>query len=221
MDHDQAVILVAKRTGKHHVTDRTDITTALAAAMEEIGTHIEIRKAQSVIPRSIAVSANSVTFPKEFQRILSVAYQYTSGGNTIKDDLRKAEPSEFDRMNEGIQNQETDSFTHFMTSGPDIYIGPGITKTGGWIIIRGQRPLTTYNIGDLPNTMLAVHGAVANLLPGMNPDNSINAAGAAARRLFEKGLIPAGLAAIPVKQQFDTVRLSDEMISDDIYRSSL
>ena len=211
MDHDQAVILVAKRTGKHHVTDRTDITTALAAAMEEIGTHIEIRKAQSVIPRSIAVSANSVTFPKEFQRILSVAYQYTSGGNTIKDDLRKAEPSEFDRMNEGIQNQETDSFTHFMTSGPDIYIGPGITKTGGWIIIRGQ----------LPNTMLAVHGAVANLLPGMNPDNSINAAGAAARRLFEKGLIPAGLAAIPVKQQFDTVRLSDEMISDDIYRSSL
>ena len=221
MDLVEAIRLVAQRSGKHESADKTDITTAIVGAMEEIGTHIEVARAQNTKNLTIGAGEKEVLFSTDFQRILSVRYQYTFGADTLKYDLDKKSPSEFDRLTEGKQGVGTDDMQIFMVSGRHITIGPGVTKTGGLVIVRGQRQLSTNDIADLPNTMLVVHGAVANLLPDVNSDGTMNVAATNARRLFTAGLIPAGLAAIVVQQEYDSIRLSDQMLRDDAYRGNL
>ncbi len=221
MDLVETIRLVAKRSGKHESADKTDITTAIVGAMEEIGTHIEVARAQNSKNLTIGAGENKVLFSTDFQRILSVRYQYTFGSDTLKYDLDKKSPSEFDRLTEGKQGVGTDDMQIFMVSGRYITIGPGVTQTGGLVIVRGQRQLSTNDIADLPNAMLVVHGGVANLLPDINPDGTANVAAMNARRLFREGLVPAGLAAIPVQQEYDSVRLGDQMLRDDAYRSNL
>jgi hypothetical protein len=221
MNLDDAILMIAKRTGLHQTANKTDILAGLTGAMEEIGTNIEIWQAQSVATMTLASNANSVIFPNQFQRVLSVRYQYPSGSDTIKNDLDKKSTSEFDRMNSGKQGVATDGLEMFMISGRFITVGPGVADTGGSLLIRGQRVLTTNDIQSLPNTMLAVHGAVANLLPDLRPDGTINNAAVMARRSFAAGIGPSGDASVPTQQEYDQIRLGPQMIDDDLYRGTL
>ncbi|MHC4800361.1 MAG: phage adaptor protein [Planctomycetota bacterium] len=207
--------ILERRTGLNYSQNKEIIDSAIDATLEEIGNRFRLAKAHKSVSRTIAASAYLVTAPEEYSQILSVEYEYASGGNDYRVHLDRKEVSEYHLLNEGKQGQSTDSQVFYTISGDEIWTGPGVVFTGGTIEIQFQRRLTVNDIDDLPNGKIVVDGAETNLWPAGDPREE------KARARFEMGLRPAEIAAAPAAESYSKRSLPDQVLSDNLYKEGL
>jgi hypothetical protein len=215
MDLTQAEILVAKRAGLTVEQDKEDIDAALLGAIGEYGIHIDVPAAQMTESPTIAADANYVPAPLGYSKIKSVIYRYAVGSTYVTVPLVGCEIAGLDRLNEGLEGYQSDSLTAFAVYEGKIYVGPGVAFTGGTIIVRYQVNLDLSHIDAVPNPMALVSGAVANL------KTIEDEKGASARKEFIAAWSTEGAAAQPIQQTFSEVRLPDNILADDAFRSQL
>jgi hypothetical protein len=207
--------ILERRTGLNYKQNREIVDSAIDLAMEKIGNRLSLAKAHKVRNRSIAAEAFSVNAPEEYSQILSIDYNYLSGGNNYRSHLVFKKISEFHLLNEGKQGVSTDFLKYYTITGDEILIGPGVVLTGGTIRIQFQRRLTINDIDDLPNGEIVIDGAETILWPSGDPNE------AKARARFELGLTPAEVVAEPVAEQYSKRSLPDQVLSDNLYKEGL
>ncbi len=207
--------ILERRTGLNYRQNKEIIDAAIGLAMEEIGNRFLLAKAHKTVNRSIAAEASAVLAPEEYSQILSIDYNYESGGNDYRSHLSFKKISEFHLKNEGKQGVSTDFLRYYTITGDEIWVGPGVVFTGGTIKIQFQRRLTVNDIGDLPNGKIVIDGAETNLWPSGDPREE------KARARFELGLRPAEVAAEPAKESYSERALPDQVLSDNLNKEGL
>lgn len=207
--------ILERRTGLNYKQNKEIFDSAIGLAMEEIGNRLSLAKAHKIVTRSIAAEAFKVIAPEEYSQILSVDYNYVSGGNDYRSHLDRKEISSFHLANEGKQGVSTDFLKYYTISADEILVGPGVVFTGGTIRIQYQRRLTVNDIDDLPNGKIVIDGAETNLWPSGDPREE------KARARFELGLTPAEVAAEPAAEKYSERALPDQVLSDNLYKEGL
>jgi len=215
MTYDAVKKMIVKRTGLDIDQDIGAIEAAIAGALEEIGVHMTISYAIQRESKTIAASTNSISWVKEYSRIVSVTYQYADGSSTFSRPLNKLNPTEFESRNAGLQGLETDTIEVYCPMEGKIYVGQGNVATGGNLIILWQRRLTIQDIEKLPDGMMVVNGAVSNILPADHPRYDTF------RNLFVNALAPAATASTPVKEKRNSIELNPQLLRDQIYLEDL
>jgi hypothetical protein len=215
MDLTQAETLIAKRAGLTVAQDKDDIDAALLGAIGEYGIHVDVPAAQNTDSKAIASGANYIDAPMGYSKIKSAVYRYTVGSDSMTASLTGCEIAELDRLNQGLENYQTDNISAFAVYQGKVYVGPGMVQTGGTIVMRYQTALTLDHIDVVPNPMGPIAGAVANLLPIGDEKGTI------ARNEFIASWKTEGAAAQPIQQNFSEVRLPDNILADDAFRSGL
>lgn len=207
--------ILERRTGLNYKQNKEIFNSAIDLAMEEIGNRFLLAKAHKSVFRTIAAEASSVIAPEEYSQILSVDYNFVSGGNDYRRHLDRKEISSFHLANEGKQGVSTDRLIFYTITGDEIWVGPGVVSTGGTVIIQYQRRLTTNDIDDLPNGKIVIDGAETNLWPSGDPREQ------KARARFELGIRPAEVAAEPAKESYSERALPNQVLSDNLYKEGL
>lgn len=207
--------ILERRTGLNYRQNKEIIDAAIGLAMEEIGNRFLLAKAHKSVTRNIAAEAFNVIAPAEYSQILSIDYNFVSGGNNYRRHLDRKEISGFHLANEGKQGVSTDKIRFYTITGDEIWVGPGVVSTGGTIRVQFQRRLTVNDISDLPNGKIVIDGAETNLWPSGDPREE------KARARFELGLKPAEVAAGPAAEAYDERALPDQVLSDNLNKESL
>lgn len=208
MNYDAAKRLVAQKSGINLAQNRTLIETAILAALEEIGVHLTIRKAVKSKNKTISAGGNYVTWAEEYSRFVSVTYRYAAGTSMYNRPLTKQSLTEYEIDNAGLQSQESDMVTRYCPRGDKIWIGPGNVQTGGTLIIFYQRKLTPEDIEDLPDSNMVVWGGLANVLPIEQEEQRVY------RQMFTRALVPASIAATPVIERHDRIKMNPQLLRD-------
>lgn len=207
--------ILERRTGLNYTQNKEIFNSAIDLAMEEIGNRFLLAKAHKSVSRSIAAEAYTVNAPEEYSQILSIDYNYESGGNEHRSHLNRKEISEFHLLNEGKQGVSTDFLKYYTITGDEIWVGPGVVFTGGTIKIQYQRRLTENDINDLPNGKIVIDNAETILWPSGDPREK------EARARFELGIRPAEVAAAPAAESYSERALPDQVLSDNLYKEGL
>ena len=207
--------LVAQMAGMVLGQNETLITTALNSTLEEVGVRLKIRLAIKSETKTIAASDNKVLWNAVYSQIISVVYQYTLSGVVTQKPLDPLEPTQYAIDNAGLQDQVTDYLQHYCPKGEYIYVGPGNSYTGGYLIIEYQRKLTLGDIEKLPDSFMVVWGTLGNLLPASDPAQAIY------RDMFEKRLTPATTQARPTLEKHSRISLPDQLLRDEMYLRNL
>lgn len=208
-------MILERRTGLNYKQNKEIFDAAISLTMEEIGNRFRLAKAHKFVNRTIAAESFKVNAPEEYSQILSIDYNYVSGGNDYRSHLDYKEISEFHLLNEGKQGVSTDFLKYYTITGDEIWVGPGVVFTGGTIKIQFQRRLTLNDINDLPNGKIVIDGAETNLWPSGDPREKD------ARARFEVGLRPAEIAAGPVAEAYTERALPDQVLSDHLNKEGL
>jgi len=216
MNWDGAKRLVAQKAGLVLAQNITLIETGILGALEEIGTHLSIAQAIKTAPDlTIAADINYVTWATEYSRLISVKYQYALGTSTYTRLLDKKDPTEYERLNAGLQSQTTDNLDHYCIKGDRIWVGPGNSYSGGYIKVEYQRKLLPDDIENLPDSNLAVWGGLANILPVAEPQQDVY------RRMFVSMLSPVAAVSSPTIEKHSTIQRNDQILRDEAYLGSL
>ena len=207
--------LMAQISGLNLAQNESLIGAALNSTLEEIGVVIKISNAINSVTKTIAASANYVTGIVEYSQIVSVTYEYTSGGVTFRRVLDPIEPTEYAQINAGMELNVTDELEHYCPKSGRIYVGPGNSYTGGSLIIEYQRKLAESDIPNLPDGSMVLFGGLSNLLPSDNPERI------GYRNMFDSRLRPAITQARPTLEKHSSVSLGDQLLRDEMYLRSL
>lgn len=215
--YDDLMILVANRMKWAVAQHKPEITLAIESAIAEYGVHVDIVQAQATDTITINAGEDTVTQPQDYSKIITVQYEYLSGGNTKRNHLTHRDKTEFDQQNTEYlsDSSQNDNQRFYTLSGNELQIGLGKVKTGGSIIITYQKRLTSAHYTYIPNPIILVDGAESYLRDSNDP------AGLAAKSKFLAALKPQSIAAQEVVERYNQRQLDDEILANQDWMDTL